>query len=126
MVYGYSLTVGPDGVPKVRTFGNVKPVGPIPKPTDVREPLVDVVQTPTMVRVVAELPGVDKKDINLQATQNKLTISVDAPERKYHKEIELPARVDPKSANATYSNGMLEIVFKRMEETGEGEKIDIK
>ena len=27
MVYGYSMTVGPDGKPKIREFGNVKPGG---------------------------------------------------------------------------------------------------
>jgi hypothetical protein len=26
LVYGYSVTVGPDGKPKIREFGNVKPI----------------------------------------------------------------------------------------------------
>jgi HSP20 family protein len=126
VVYGYSLTVGPDGVPKVRTFGNVKPIGPIPKAIESREPLVDVIQTPNEVRVTAELPGIEKKDINLQATESKLTISADTHGRKYFKEVELPARVDPKSADATYNNGILEVTLKKLKEFKEGERISIR
>src|SRR3712207_1936205 len=48
IVYGYSMTIGPDGKPKVREFGNVKsPFSGIgffeqPSISSEREPLVDV------------------------------------------------------------------------------------
>jgi len=126
IIYGYSVTIGPDGVPKIRTFGNVRPEYPFPVPSEVREPIVDVVTTPSLVRVTVELPGVKKDDIELYATERKLTISVDTPERKYHREIELPVRVDPKSADATYSDGVLEVTLRRAEEEKKGERIEIK
>ncbi|MEW6593190.1 MAG: archaeal heat shock protein Hsp20 [Candidatus Hadarchaeota archaeon] len=113
MVYGYSITVGPDGVPKIRTFGNVKPGEPTPKATEKREPIVDIITGKDVVRVVAEVPGVQKKDIKLKATEKTLVISVDTPERKYHKEVELPAKVDPKSADVSYINGVLDVTLKK-------------
>jgi HSP20 family protein len=50
MVYGYSMTVGPDGKPRIREFGNVKPsrvgFGGFSRPeiSGETEPLVDVTQ----------------------------------------------------------------------------------
>ena len=124
MVYGYSMTVGPDGKPQIRTFGNIRPE--IPKPSEWREPLVDVIPSPTHVRVVVELPGIRKEDIDLRTTEESMTIAVDTPERKYRKEIELPAKVDPKSADATFQNGVLDVVMRRIEGRKPGESITIK
>ena len=39
--YGYTMTVGPDGKPVVKEYGNVKP-GLLPT-SDIREPLVDTI-----------------------------------------------------------------------------------
>ncbi len=126
MVYGYSMTIGPDGKPRVRTFGNVRPGVPFPKLAERREPMVDVIPGPQVIRVVAELPGVRKEDIDLRTFEDKVVISVDTPERKYYKEVELPARVDPKSADASYSNGVLEILLHRLEKEKAGERVNIK
>jgi len=130
-VYGYSVTVGPDGKPKVREFGNFKAETPLEQPhMDVkkeREPLADVIPTDDEVRVIVELPGVEKKDIKLSGTDDKLTISVDTPEHKYFKEVELPAKVETKKATLAYKNGVLEIIVpKKKEEKPKGETINIE
>jgi len=130
-VYGYSVTVGPDGKPKVREFGNFKAETRMGKPymdvKEKREPLADVINTDGEVRVIVELPGVEKKDIKLSGTEDKLTISVDTPERKYFKEVELPAKVDSKKATSKYKNGVLDItVPKKKEEKPKGETITIE
>ena len=130
-VYGYSVTIGPDGKPQVREFGNIKPEAKFGKPqiniTEEREPLVDIMSTDGEVKVVAELPGVEKNDIKLKGTEKTLTISVDTPRRKYYKEVELPAKVEPKNAKSTYKNGVLEVtVQKRKEEKPVGEPIRIE
>lgn len=130
-VYGYSVTVGPDGKPKVREFGNFKAETRMGKPymnvKEKREPLADVINTDGEVRVIVELPGVEKKDIKLSGTENKLTISVDTPERKYFKEVELPTKVDSKKATSKYKNGVLDItVPKKKEEKPKGETINIE
>lgn len=129
-VYGYSVTIGPDGKPQVREFGNVKPETRMGRPRinirEQREPLVDILETDGEVRVIAELPGVEKKDIKLHGTENTLTVSVETPQRKYHKKVELPAEVDPKQAKSSYKNGVLEVTMpKKKEERPKGESIEI-
>jgi len=125
-VYGYSVTIGPDGKPQIREFGNVKPElrlgGPKINIREEREPLVDVMETNEEIKVVAELPGVEKEDIKLYGTEDALTISVDTPERKYYKKVELPSKVDTKKTKASYKNGVLEVTLKKKKEP-EGEPI---
>ena len=137
-VYGYSMTIGPDGKPQIREFGNVKPsvkreapFGPRRPTVDIkeeREPLVDVISADSEVKVVAEVPGVDKNKIKLYATEKTLTISVDTPERKYYKEVDLPTGVNPKSAKSMYKNGVLEVTLTKAKEEKKpkGEPIEIE
>jgi HSP20 family protein len=130
-VYGYSVKIGPDGKPIIREFGNMKPglAGEGEAPlnlTDRREPLVDVIEDGDAVKVLAELPGVEKKDIRLKATDHSLTVSVDNPTRKYYKELEFPVEVDEKSAKSTYTNGVLEIVFRKKRRDDAGTEIRIE
>ena len=63
--------------------------------------------------VYAELPGVDKKDIQLSVTDESLTISVDRENRRYYKEVSLPTKVKPETAKAKYKNGVLEVTFEK-------------
>jgi HSP20 family protein len=130
-VYGYSVTIGPDGKPKIREFGNVKPETRMGRPSigisEKREPLVDIMETDDEISIVAELPGVEKEAIKLHGTENSLAISVDTPKRKYHKEVELPANVDPEKAKSSYKNGVLEITLpKKKEEAPKGKPIKIE
>ena len=130
-VYGYSITMGPKGKPRVRQFGNIKPEIRMGRPRidikEKREPLADAMTTNGEVKVVVELPGVDKKDIKLHGTEKSLTISVDTPGRKYYKEIELPDKVNPKEAKSSYKNGVLEVTLQRIKEAKPtGEPINIE
>ena len=126
-VYGYSIKIGPDGKPEIREFGNVKPSKFGPRVKEEREPLVDIVETDNEVQVVAELPGVEKEDIKLHGTEDSLVISVDNPQRKYYKEISLPAKVNVKEAKTQYKNGVLEIRLPKIKETKpKGEPIKIE
>ncbi len=126
-VYGYSIKIGPDGKPEIREFGNVKPSKFGPRVKEEREPLVDIVETDNEVQVVAELPGVEKEDIKLHGTEDSLVISVDNPQRKYYKEVNLPAKVNVKEAKTQYKNGVLEIRLPKIKETKpKGEPIKIE
>ncbi len=126
-VYGYSVTIGPDGKPVIREFGNVQPGRLGPQIKEEREPLVDVISTNGEIKVVVELPGVEKKDIKLHGTEDNLTITVDTTENKYFKEINLPAKVEPKEAKTNYKNGVLEVTLPKVEEKKKpkGEQIRI-
>jgi len=111
-VYGFSMRTGPDGKPVFEEFGNVKPPSK-ELPSGEREPLVDIIEQDRQITVIAELPGVEKKDIKLKAAGKVLGISVNTPEHKYSKQVELPAEVKSDSAKATYKNGVLEVRLER-------------
>lgn len=80
------------------------------------EPLVDVFEDQESVIVVTELTGIDKNHVDLHTTQDKLTISVDSPDLKYHREIELPTRVHVGSSSSRLKNGVLEIRLKKLQQ----------
>jgi len=126
IVYGYSVTIGPDGKPVVREFGNVRSGEGTPwkQIQDKREPLVDVVSSGKEVRVIAEMPGVNREDINVTVNEKSLTISVDREDRSYYKELELPGIVDPKGAKSTYNNGILEVTIP-LKSTSGGVKLKV-
>lgn len=109
LVYGFSMRVGPDGKPHVQQFGNVQQG----KVKNEREPLVDVVDGKKDVRVVVELPGVEKKDIHMNAENGVLHIDVNDVERAFSKSVKLPEGTLEKSAKASYKNGILEVVFSK-------------
>lgn len=126
-VYGYSMKIGPDGKPDIQEFGNIKKglKGP-PEVKEEREPLVDIVETEKEIRVVAELPGVEKTDIKLHGTDDSIDISVDKPQNKFYKEVQLPAKVKVREATSTYKNGVLEVILPKLEPSqSKGEPINI-
>jgi HSP20 family protein len=126
-VYGYSMKIGPDGKPEIQEFGNIKKSLKGPEVKEEREPLVDIVETNGEIRVVVELPGVEKSDIKLHGTEDLLTIAVDTPQSKYFKEVMLPAKVKVKEARSSYKNGVLEVILPKAEppRKPKGESIDV-
>ena len=95
--------------------------------SDEREPLTDIIEGNEEVSVTVEIPGVDKEDINLNVEESTLEITVDSPYRKYHKIVDLPCDVQPKTTKATYKNGVLDVVIRRKDKKkkGEGYKVNI-
>ncbi|MEM2918732.1 MAG: archaeal heat shock protein Hsp20 [Candidatus Altiarchaeota archaeon] len=117
-VYGFSMRIGPDGKPHVEEFGNIPELKAGTERLELthREPLTDIIEKDKEILVVAEIPGVEKNEINLDVTDDALTISVNTERRKYHKELKLPYKVKTDSAKATYKNGILEVKLEKIEE----------
>ena len=130
IVYGYSVKIGPDGKPEIRKFGNIDAfpnvLGGGLAVKEEREPLVDVIKGNDEVRIVAEVPGVNKDDLRLTADDNAVTIESVTGEPRYHKRIDLPDAVDPKTAKSTYKNGILEVSFKLRKKGDGGVSIKIE
>jgi HSP20 family protein len=135
LVFGYSMTVGPDGKPRVEEFGNVKPSrrsgfgSGISRPeiSGEMEPLADVTTTDNDISVVLEMPGLSKDKIKVDAYEDKVEVKSDDPQRKYHKIIEIPPETDIESARCSYNNGILEITFnKKQQSKTKGKEIKIE
>ncbi|ELZ06366.1 heat shock protein Hsp20 [Natrialba chahannaoensis JCM 10990] len=78
---------------------------------------VDIHETDDELRVVADLPGVEKENIDLECDGETLTISAGSDHRQYDERITLPQRVNEHTASATYNNGVLEVVFDSAEQS---------
>ena len=125
--YGYTMTVGPNGKPVVKEYGNVKPE--LLPSTDTREPIVDVIvdEKEKLVKLVAEIPGVEKTDVKILVQDKFVDISAEHGEKKYHVKVPIKHKVDENSAKASYKNGILELVFKLIEdEKPKGKKVEVE
>jgi len=130
VMHGFKVQFGPDGRPRIEDFGNRTTKSPDGQPiiSEEREPLTDIIEGDLDVAVTVEMPGIEKEDIDLNVTKDALEINVDNPKRKYHKKLDLPCDVIPKTTKATYKNGVLDVVIKRKEKKkpGSGYKVNIE
>jgi len=130
VVHGYKIQMGPDGKPRIEDFGNKQIKTPDGESliSEEREPRTDIIEGENDVAVTVEMPGVEKNDVDLNVKNDTLEINVDTPNRKYHKRLDLPCDVLPKTTKATYKNGILDVVIKRKErkKPGDGYKVNIE
>ena len=111
-VYGVRVRTMADGKPSIQPFGNIKktPKGPVVE--EVREPIVDVFEEPEGITIIAEMPGIEEKDINLELKGDILNISAEGKDRQYEKEVLLSREAKSEDMTWTYKNGILEIKIK--------------
>jgi HSP20 family protein len=104
-------------------------------------PSVDVDETEKEVRVTAELPGMDEKDVELALAENMLTIKGEKKvekeeknggrqyvERSYgvfQRRVMLPCEVDPAKAKATFAKGILTVTLPKTAKAQNVKKIAI-
>jgi len=125
--YGYSMTVGPDGKPVVQEYGNAKPG--LPATSDTREPLVDTIvdEKEKVVKLIAEMPGVEKSDVKIVVENKTVDLSAEHDEKKYHVKVPVRHKIDENSAKASYKNGVLQVVFKLAEdEKPKGKTVEVE
>jgi len=109
----------------------------------VREPLMDLVDEKDQYKVILEVPGINKEDIDISVTEDSVTIKAETKteqkkedkgyyyqERKYgsfQRSFRLPGEVIPDSAAAEYKNGILEIRLKKKQDAKTREhKVSVK
>jgi HSP20 family protein len=126
LFYGYTLTVGPDGKPSVKEYGNVK--SNRPHISDAREAIVDTIvdEKEKVVKLIAEMPGVEKTDVKILFDKNVVNITAEHDEKKYHCTVPLQHKVDENSGKATYKNGILQLVFKLVVEKQTSKKVEVE
>ena len=114
-VYGLSFRTLADGVPRVERFGNIRRTEDGPVVADVREPLVDLFDEADEIVLVAEMPGANEEDVSVELHDDVLVLETSG-ERKYAREVLLPAAVDAASLQKTFRNGILELKLKKAAE----------
>jgi len=104
-MYGVSVSVNRGGVPEIRKFG--KKIS-----SEVREPLIDIIEEKDAYHIVAEIPGVRESEISILVEDKQVTLSAGHGERVYSKIVELEHTItgDP---SWTYNNGILEITLEK-------------
>jgi HSP20 family protein len=114
-VYGFSVKVGVgdkgEQEVKVEPFGNVRRDERSGETVvqEIREPVVDVFEEKDHTLVVAEMPGISTKDVQLTVKDDLLTIYAEKKDKKYRKEVLLPCSYPQEKMKMSCNNGILEI-----------------
>src|SRR3984893_7694284 len=106
-------------------------------------PSIDVTEADKEIEITAELPGLERQDVEISLEDNVLTIrgdkkvpaDADDKNKNYHmtersygifyRAFQLPVGIDPASVEATMSNGVLKIKIPKPAHT-EAKKIEVK
>lgn len=78
------------------------------------QPLIDVLEDKNEITIVAEFAGFKRENLKLDVKNQRLTLSAESSNRRYHKSLNLPSRVIPDTIHTTYKNGLLEIHLKKL------------
>jgi HSP20 family protein len=117
-VYGFSIKTGlgdqGEREVKIEPFGNIRRESSGDAVVeDIREPLVDVYEEEDHVLVLAEIPGVSKKDVQLELADDRLTIRAQRGEKRYCKDVSLPETFTQQNMRWECTNGILKIRLDR-------------
>lgn len=110
-IHGFNVNIDSEGNARIKEFGGYPKYKK--KYKTEREPVVDVIEDKNDVSVTVEIPGVEKEDVDLRIVDNIFEIKVYDPKNRFHKKIALPCKVKPKSTEAVFNNGLLDVVIKK-------------
>ena len=105
-------------------------------------PSMDIFEREGEIVIRADLPGIDKDQIDLSITKDTLTLKAEAKKEEeirsenyymqersygtYIRTVQLPQDIDSAKAKASFNNGVLEMIFPKKEEARTAEiKVDI-
>jgi HSP20 family protein len=110
----------------------------MPETRGVFSPRTDIKETKKSIKIVAEMPGIDREDIDVSVHHGILTISGEKKVEKedkgtdYHhversygcfsRSISLPDTVDTEKVEATHKNGVLTVTLPKTEKAMEQSK----
>ena len=74
-----------------------------------------------------DMPGVSKKDIDINIEEHSITVKAEnGGKRRYNYSRKFKPAVDPETAKATFTNGVLDITVTKVESKPTGRKVAIK
>jgi HSP20 family protein len=114
------------------TFGRTWPAGTFayePTLVPAMVPTMDITETEKEIEITAELPGLEEKDVEVNVSNNVLTIRGEKKAEKAEKDkdyhltersygsfartLELPAGVEPEMIKASIANGVLKVTIPK-------------
>ena len=112
-------------------------------PRDIAAPRMDISETENEIKICAELPGVDEKDVEVTLDGDLLTIrgekkvDIDEQRENYHvversrgsfaRSIRLPEGMKAEEANASFQNGVLTVTLpKTPEQQRRARRIEVR
>ncbi|MFH0904168.1 MAG: Hsp20/alpha crystallin family protein [Methanobacteriota archaeon] len=113
-MYGFSVKIGGKGL-QVERFGNIvreTEKGAVVE--EMREPFVDIFEEAENIEVIAELPGVEEKDITYEIKDDVLLLKASGDSRKYSKEVLLPCKAAV--LKTAYKNGVFKLTLNKEKE----------
>jgi HSP20 family molecular chaperone IbpA len=82
-----------------------------------RQPLFDIFEEENHLTILAEMPGMDEKDVNIEADENTITITAENPLKRYLKKVWLPTSIKKDKMKFTYRNNILQIKLEKLNTT---------
>ena len=121
--YGCEVAVGPDGIPHMRQFGDV-PSGTSAPSTGRGLPIDVIDDKDGQIRLVAEIPGVEKDDIEVTLEEGAVAIRARRDQSTYEGSVPVQS-IDGDSVKAAYKNGILEVTFS-VESRPKGQRVRVE
>lgn len=95
-------------------------------------PVMDIADSKNQVKITTEIPGIDKKDLNVSVDGNNLIIRAEKKREEkseeegivrversfgtFYRTVTLPSTVDTSKIEASYKNGVLTLTLPKREE----------
>jgi len=118
-VAGFSFNLGPEGKPSIQVFGD-SPIKHDGSRSPISEQVLDT--KGGALRIILEMPGVEKEDINVEVTEQAVLVTAERGEKKYRADVNLKAPIETDSGKAEYRNGVLEISFSLKDKANKGSR----
>ncbi len=116
VIYGFKIHIRNDNlIPlgNISTKHNFNSKMILPLAPLSREPYVELNEVDDQVIIVAEMPGITLKDIDVKLNDELLIISAHTTKKYYQKTITLPSPITG-CAKMSYRNGILEIIYRKI------------
>jgi len=92
-------------------------------PHNIDDRPVEVIASDKGIKILVEMPLVNKKDIKVNAYDRHVEIQASGSQLgRYQRNIDIPSTVDVRSGKSTYRNGILEIVFDKKRKRSDRKK----
>ncbi|MFH1587417.1 MAG: Hsp20/alpha crystallin family protein [Candidatus Diapherotrites archaeon] len=110
-IMGFSIRLDSEGNPKMQEFGNIAKNKKNPAVLKAREPLVDLIYFNNDLTLTAEMPGVERGDLEVNISGNEIEL-LTRGQIHFYKRIAIDRQIKSKGMKISLNNGIVEIKFR--------------